>query len=77
MPTVEIIDGIKINIYSNEHPPPHFHVIYGGDEAMIGITSLEILKGSLPNKQFKKITKWAFVHQKALALIFEQLNPNL
>lgn len=57
MPTVEIIDGIKINIYSNEHLPPHFHAIYGSHEAMIEIVSLEILKGKLPNNQLKKNKK--------------------
>ncbi len=48
MPTIKIIDGIKINIYSNEHLPPHFHVIYGNYEALIQIKNLEIEKGKLP-----------------------------
>lgn len=77
MPTVEIIDGIKINIYSNEHLPPHFHAIYGSHEAMIEIVSLEILKGKLPNNQLKKIKRWAVENKNALNIIFEQLNPNL
>jgi hypothetical protein len=25
MPTVKTIDNIKIDIYSRDHPPPHFH----------------------------------------------------
>ena len=77
MPTVEIVDGIKINIYSNEHPPPHFHAIYAGFEAMIEISTLEVLKGKLPSNQFRKIKKWANEHQNALVDIFKQLNPNL
>ena len=24
MPTIKIIDGIKVNVYSRDHPPPHF-----------------------------------------------------
>ncbi len=77
MPTIEIIDGIKINIYSNEHPPPHFHSIYGEYEALIRITDLEIEKGKLPNKQYKKVKKWASKHQSILGDIFKQLNPDL
>lgn len=77
MPTIEIIDGIKVNIYSNEHPPPHFHAIYGEHEAMIKIVDLETERGMLPNKQYKKIKKWASKHQNALNEIFKQLNPNL
>ena len=77
MPTIEIVDGIKINIYSNEHPPPHFHAIYGEYEALIRISDLEIEKGKLPNKQYKKIRAWAGKYQDALDDIFKQLNPDL
>ena len=52
MPTIELLDGIKINIYPNEHPLPHFHAIYAEYEALIRIDDLKIEKGKLPNKQF-------------------------
>ena len=77
MPTIEIIDGIKINIYPNEHPPPHFHAIYSEYEAMIRIADLEIEKGNLPNNQYKKVKKWANNHQDILSNIFKQLNTEL
>ncbi|OQX79521.1 MAG: hypothetical protein B6D61_03405 [Bacteroidetes bacterium 4484_249] len=51
MPTIKIIDGIKVNIYTNEHPPPHFHIIYGEYEAVIQIADLEIEKGKFTNEQ--------------------------
>jgi hypothetical protein len=28
MATVAIVDGIKIQFYNEEHPPPHFHAEY-------------------------------------------------
>jgi hypothetical protein len=28
VPTVAIIDGVKIDFYFDEHPPPHFHARY-------------------------------------------------
>ena len=28
MPVVAIIDGVKIEFYPDEHPPPHFHARY-------------------------------------------------
>ncbi len=77
MPTIKIIDGIKVNIYPNEHPPPHFHVIYGDNEAMLRIADLEIEKGKLPYKQYKKVKKWATGYQNALNRIFKQFNPDL
>lgn len=77
MPTIEIIDGIKINIYSNEHPPPHFHAIYGEYEAMIRIEDLEIEKGLFPKKQYKKVQNWAKEYQNSLNDIFNEFNPHL
>ncbi len=77
MPRISFFNGIKINIYTNEHPPPHFHAIYGKDEAMISISSLEIIKGNLKNSQYKKIRNWAINYQNALLRIFIELNPNL
>ena len=77
MPTIELLDGIKINIYPNEHPPPHFHAIYAEYEALIRIDDLEIEKGRLPSKQYKKVKKWAIGYQDALNKIFNQFNPDL
>jgi hypothetical protein len=34
MPTVLRIDGLRVAIYSNDHRPPHVHVIGAGGEAV-------------------------------------------
>jgi len=51
MPEISRFYGIIIRMFYNDHNPPHFHVIYQEDEALIEITTLEILEGNLP--------KWA------------------
>jgi Domain of unknown function (DUF4160) len=30
VPVVAIVDGVKIEFYPDEHPPPHFHARYAG-----------------------------------------------
>ena len=55
MPTIKIIDSVKIDLYSREHPPPHFHAIYADNEVLVSIGDLEILKGKLPKPQFNSI----------------------
>ena len=77
MPTVKIIDSIKIDIYSREHPPPHFHVIYAEYEELIIIDSLETYIGYLPPKQRKKVVKWAEDKKDFLNDNFKKLNPRL
>ncbi len=77
MPTIKIIDSIKIDLYSREHAPPHFHAIYADFEILITISDLTIYAGKMPNPQLKKIIEWAKMNQEILAENFKRLNPRL
>lgn len=77
MPTIKILDSVKIDIYSREHPPPHFHVIYAEHEELLDIQTLETLKGSVPAKQRKKVIDWAMNKKEFLIANFKRLNPGL
>lgn len=77
MPTIKIIDSIKINIYSREHLLPHFPVLYAEYEELIEIESLKTYIGKLPIAQRKKVINWAKDKQDYLMGIFKQLNPRL
>ena len=48
MPTVKTIDKINIDVYSREHPPPHFHAKFAEFEELIEIETLETYAGHLP-----------------------------
>ncbi|MBY0285117.1 MAG: DUF4160 domain-containing protein [Sphingomonas sp.] len=58
MPTVIIIDGIRIEIYTDDHPPPHFHVKAGGMRAKFDISTGELLQGSLDKRSMRKVRQW-------------------
>ncbi|GAB5466227.1 MAG: hypothetical protein Kapaf2KO_16630 [Candidatus Kapaibacteriales bacterium] len=77
MPTVDRIDGVKINIYNGEHRPPHIHAIYNEHEALLTIETLEIYAGSLPPKQMKKSLDWLKENQDWALTVFFELNPEL
>jgi len=79
MPTIHRIDSIKIDVYSRDHLPPHFHAIYAEHEALLVIKTLEIYEGSLPNTQLKIVREWASDPKvkKILLENFKRLNPNL
>jgi hypothetical protein len=66
MPTICIFRGIKIYMNWREHQPPHFHAKYGSDEVAISINDIEVLEGSLPNKQLKMLLGWTALHQEEL-----------
>jgi hypothetical protein len=77
MPTITILDSIKIDVYSREHPPPHFHALYAEFEELIVIDSLETYAGKLPKIQRKKVIEWAKDKNDFLMENFKRLNPKL
>ena len=72
MPRVSEFYGISIYVYYREHMPPHFHAIYGGEEATIGISTLGVLTGHLPPRALGLVMEWASQHQAELAAVWEQ-----
>ena len=59
MPVVAAFDGIKIQFYWGEHPPPHFHVEYAEHAAVIEIRTLDLIEGWFPRPQYRKVVAWA------------------
>ena len=66
MPTICMFRGIKIYINWDEHNPPHFHAKYGGEVVSIDINEIDVLEGSIPNKQLKMVLGWTALHQEEL-----------
>lgn len=66
MPEISRFFGIIIAMYYNDHPPPHFHVRYGQQKAIIEIQSLSILEGRLAPRVLGLVIEWASAHQAEL-----------
>jgi hypothetical protein len=66
MPEISRFFGIVIAMYYDDHPPPHFHAIYGSEKAEIGIDPISVLKGNLPPRALAIVTEWAALHQAEL-----------
>lgn len=66
MPEISRFYGIIIAMFYDDHNPPHFHARYGKDNVVIGIESLRVLEGHIPNRALSLVMEWASQHQKAL-----------
>lgn len=66
MPTLSIFFGIVVRMYFDDHPPPHFHAIYGEHEAKIAIESSELIEGGLPRRALGLVLEWAELHRQEL-----------
>jgi len=68
MPEISRFFGILIAMYYRDHPPPHFHAKYGGDEAIIAIETGEVLAGRLPPRALGLVEEWRELHKEELLL---------
>ncbi len=67
MPEISRFFGIVIRMYFDDHNPPHFHAIYAGNEAQVGIDPIIVREGELPNRATSMVVEWAALHQQELA----------
>lgn len=66
MPRISQFFGIAVVMYFNDHAPPHFHAIYGGDEVAIEIDTLAVLWGTVPRRALALVLEWAALHRADL-----------
>jgi hypothetical protein len=66
MPEISRFFGIIVAMFYNDHSPPHFHVRYGDDKAIIAIESLRLLEGKLKPRTLGLVIEWASLHQAEL-----------
>ncbi len=66
MPTICMFYGILIQMYWDEHVPPHFHAIYGEYQASIDVRTLTLMEGMLPRRAIQLVLDWAELHQAEL-----------
>jgi hypothetical protein len=66
MPTVAIVEGVRIRFYADEHPPPHFHAVFAEYKAQIGILPVRLLKGNLPPAKLNLVLSWAESRKEVL-----------
>ena len=67
MPEISRFCGITIYMFIGDHNPPHFHVYYDGESALISIRDGKLLKGSLPPQAKRLVMKWLDIHRDELS----------
>lgn len=72
MPEISRFYGIVIRMFYNEHFPPHFHAEYGGQEALIVISTLAVIAGKLPPRALGLVMEWASLHQNEILSQWEK-----
>jgi hypothetical protein len=73
MPTIAIVDGVRIVIYLTDHVPPHLHAFFGGKEAQISILTGEVLNGTLPRPKMRAVQLWLENNREQVAYIWDEI----
>jgi len=66
VPTISVFYGIVIQMFWNEHAPPHFHALYGDDEVLVDLRDFSVMRGDLPRRAMTLVLEWATAHRDEL-----------
>jgi hypothetical protein len=77
MPTIAIIDGVRLIMYWNDNAPPHFHALLAEHRAVIEIETLTLIEGYLPKPKLRAVLKLAESRQNALQGVWRNTQAKL
>jgi Domain of unknown function (DUF4160) len=77
VPRISSFYGIVVSMNYREHPPPHFHVQYGGHQATIELATLDVYRGQLPARALRLVREWARLHDDELAENWKRARSHL
>ncbi|MEW6047229.1 MAG: DUF4160 domain-containing protein [Bacillota bacterium] len=72
---VDHIDGLKVEIFAREHPPPHFRVSYQGRSGIFDICTGEPLQADELRKWHRNIKKWHAANREKLIEAWNERRP--
>ena len=71
MPEVARFYGIVVKMFFGDHPPPHFHAVYGEHVGLFNVDTLEMIEGDLPNRARGLVVEWARLHKEELKRMWD------
>jgi hypothetical protein len=66
MPTIAQFYGILIQMFYNDHAPPHLHARYGNAKAVFRIADATVISGELPPVATRLVRDWILTRRVEL-----------
>ena len=70
MPELSRFLGMVIGIFPREHPPPHFHAVYGEYQIIVEIQN-GVVPGGFPKRALRLVLEWLDLHAQELLEAWE------
>ena len=74
MPTIHRIGKVKIQVFGDDHAPPHFHVWRPEGQALVAIETLDVLASEVPERLLQEAMDWAASNKPTLREAWDRLN---
>lgn len=74
MPTIATLTNAKIQMFADDHVPPHFHLFGPNSNAQIRLDDLTILRGCADRGDLREAAAWAAANRDFLAAEWSRLN---
>lgn len=74
---VDRVKNVRIEVWPNDHDPPHFHVRISGGQYCVSyrIDSLDRLAGDCPSHLEREVREWARDNQSLLMQAWDSTRP--
>ena len=66
MPTIAYFYGIAIQMFYDDHNPPHLHARYGRAKALVRLSDGEVIAGELPPLARRIVRDWTLARRAEL-----------
>jgi len=76
MPELSRFYGIIIRMFYDDHPPPHFHAAYQGEEVQVNLETLEVMTGQIRRRALALVLEWSLLHRDELRHAWEMASRN-
>jgi hypothetical protein len=58
MPTIVKLGNLKIQIFADDHNPPHFHIVTPDHEVLVRLSDLTVMAGSMDRRSLDFALDW-------------------
>lgn len=74
MPTIAELRNCKVQMFADDHVPPHFH-LYGPDtNCLVDLATLQVIRGTYDRRDLEEARAWAEENVLLLAQRWSELN---
>ena len=74
MPTLFTLGNMRLRMFADDHHPPHFHLVTPDHEALVRLSDLAVIAGSIDRRSYEAAFHWAEDNRELLDREWRRLN---